>query len=63
MEKEVKNCWEFMGCGEEARNGCDAFRLGEGGECWFIASNYCQPKIKRDFSSCVYCPWYKKFNK
>jgi hypothetical protein len=59
MPEEPKNCWEFWDCPEETKEKCSAYTAGVGKYCLFFTENF-KPRVKRDFSSCIECQWYKK---
>ena len=43
--KEKKQCWEYMGCGEDKDRGCPAC-LDYGRLCWPIAGTKCREGVR-----------------
>ena len=56
--KKETNCWEYWKCDEGERKKCLVFLSNYGQRCYFLAAS--SPMKKRDFISCIDCPWYLK---
>jgi len=59
-----QNCWEFWQCPQIVKDGCYAYRLNAGKECWRITESIIpkpaeSPRIKNKIPYCGECGWFK----
>jgi hypothetical protein len=63
--KEAKNCWKYWSCSEEFKDKCPTYAADQGRNYWKYTgdlSPFEWARSKRNFDSCLECPWYKKMH-